>query len=369
MRFIKYLLPLLLLALPARAAVLFQGGEDIDMQPAITCGTDCGVATSTTTFRSTWARSSLSVVFNNGGDPSAMRWVTPNFTPTSDVWFHAQFCMGTLVAACGTNNASTSNSQMIRFIDDAGNAAIIVRGTGTNNQVKISSRTAGGVFTDLVTCTGAFGALLTQIDVEVKLDAATGVTTLYNNSVQICTFSGNTTNGDGSTHIQSVEISSPWTAAQQTGFWSEIIVADEDTRPMNLLTMYPTGNGNQVQWSPVNACTTVLNDNPFNDLVYASAGTNLLTQECAIYQTLPAGSFSVKTVAQTARVLKGGTGPQHFDFVTRFGGSDFYSSDQSPNFSFQDFQFYQTTNPSTSLGWTTSDLVNPGLQFGLYSKP
>jgi hypothetical protein len=72
----------------------------------------------------------------------------------------------------------------------------------------------------------------------------------------------------------------------------------------------------------------------------------------------------------SGRLLVGGSGPQHFDFVTRTGGNDYTSSDFAPINSFSNFNNYiQSVNPATNNSWALSDLTATGFNIGLESKP
>jgi len=159
----------------AGQTLLFSGGEDVDF----TCvnGT-CTVYTATTSYRAGWARASYGAAATTT-DPPGNRFATPTFTANAEIWIHAQYC--NLDGACNTNTTSTSNAQLLRVFTTNGNPSLIVRGTGTAGQLKISSRTSGGTFTDLVTCTAAFNAPLTQLDLHINY-AASGSVTLYKNS-------------------------------------------------------------------------------------------------------------------------------------------------------------------------------------------
>jgi len=98
-----------------------------------------------------------------------------------------------------------NNTQFVRFIDDAGNAAIILRGTGSAGQFRVESRTSGGSFTTLVTCSSVIDNALTQVDIFLDFSAS-GSVVVYKNSASACTYSGDTTNGDGATTITRVEL-------------------------------------------------------------------------------------------------------------------------------------------------------------------
>jgi len=343
----------------AQATLLYAGGEDVDF--SCNGGGGCGIQTFAGTFRAGWAREAYQVA-GTVSDPPTNRFATAVFSPVSTLWVHAQFCNFN-PNSCVTT--TSGNAQMIRIMDSSGNPTLIVRGTGTAGQVKISSRTAGGAFTDLVTCSSAINASLQQLDLYVNYGTS-GQVTLYNNSVQVCDYTGNVTNGDGATTLNQIEFSSPFFL----GNWSEVIVATTDTRAMARFTANTTGNGNTTSFSGTNVCSSIWNATAFNDASYGFSGTNNAIHECTINSAVPAGSYSVLGLVMSARVLVGTTGPQHFDFVTRIGGTDYMSSDFSPINSFSNITNYiQTTNPATSNPWAVSDFQAAGFNVGEQAKP
>lgn len=350
--------------LPAQATILFAGSEDINFN----CTGTCTANTNAGARRSAYARYGYYVV-GSAGDPPSNYFSTPTFTASADVWIHAQFCVADNAACLAAG--STSNIQMLRVYNNAGNPALVVRGTGTLRQLKVSSRTAGGVFTDLVTCSDAFNTnTLAQLDLNISYGAS-GSVTLYNNGTQVCTYTGNVTNGDGGTTINRVEFASPSTAfADAQGTWSEVIIATTDTRSKALLSLTPNGNGNAVQWTGTNPCTNILPATTANDASYIQSGTNNQLEQCTVDSTFPAGTWRVDALVMGTRILKGATGPQHFQFLTRTGGADFTSSDFNPTGAFSNIGNYiQETNPQTAAPWDVTDITAVGFNVGLKSTP
>ncbi|MBS0524382.1 MAG: hypothetical protein JSS04_12205 [Proteobacteria bacterium] len=349
----------------AQATLLYAGGEDVDFY--CNSGGTCAVDMNTGTFRVGWARENYHVV-GTTSDPPTNRFATAVFSPSSTLWVHAQYCNMTRFSGCDTS--TNSGSQLIRIMDSSGNPTLIVRGTGTAGQVKVSSRTSGGTFTDLVTCSSAITAGLQQLDLYVNYGTS-GEVALYNNSVQICDFTGNVTNGDGATTLNQIEFSAVHAADAFTfGDWSEVIVATTDTRAMARFTANTTGNGNTTSFSGTNVCSAIWGAAAFNDTSYGFSGSNNAIHECTINSAVPAGSYSVLGLVMSARVLVGATGPQHFDFVTRTGGTDYMSSDFAPLPSFSNITNYiQTANPATSNPWAVSDFQAAGFNVGEETKP
>lgn len=348
----------------ASATLLYSGGEDIDF--ICNSGGSCTVDTNSGSYRTGWARESYGLL-GSSSDPPSNRFATPIFSVNSTLWIHAQFCVlsGNSGSACGSNS-TTAVSQMLRIFDSAGNPTLIVRGTGTAGQVKISSRTSAGVFTDLVTCSATLTTSLVQLDLYVNYGTS-GEVTLYSNSVQVCDYTGNVTNGDGATTLNQVEFASP---TNTWAMWSEVIIATSDTRAMGRFTANTAANGNTTGFSGSNVCSSIWNATTVNDANFGFTGSNSVVHECTINTSISAGSYSVLALVMSARALVGATGPQHFDFVTRISGTDYLSSDFSPTTTFSNIQNYiQTANPATSSAWAVSDFQTAGFNVGEESKP
>jgi hypothetical protein len=258
---------------------------------------------------------------------------------------------------------------MLRVFDNSGNPTLIVSGTGTAGQLVISSRSAAGTFTNLVTCSAAINVSLTQLDLYINYGTS-GEVTLYSNSAQVCDFTGNVTNGDGATTLNDLEFANPFASGGFYSAWSEMIVATTDTRAMSLYTLAPNGNGNATQWTGSNPCTSILNALPANDTNYIYTSSNDQIEECTVTNSVPPGNYNVQALVMSGRLLVGASGPQHFDFVTRTGGTDYTSSDFAPTNSFSNFGNYiQSVNPSTSNPWALGDLIATDFNIGLESKP
>jgi hypothetical protein len=361
-----FLLVLILLMLPidpygAKAQLLFAGGEDVDF--ICNLGGTCWIATNPSTFRPAWARQAYGAGADTH-DPPINRFATPVFQANSQFWIHAQYCNAN--GAC-TLNYTDTNAQLLRIFDTAGNPAIVVLGTGVAGQLSIASRTAAGAFTTLTTCSSAFGASLTQLDLFVNY-ANSGEVTLYNNSVGVCDYTGNVTNGDGATTLNKVEFAGANGA--WAGAWSEVIVAKTDTRAMARFTVNTLANGNANGFSGANICSSIWNSISFNDANYGYSGANNILQECTINNSLPPGQYNVLALVMSARALVGATGPQHFSFLTRVGGVDHASAAFAPTTTFSNVQNYiQTVNPATSEAWAVTDFQATGFNIGEETMP
>jgi hypothetical protein len=347
----------------ARATLLFAGGEDSDFICA-TSGT-CAVDTNAQSHRAVWSRESY-YVYGSSGDAPINRFGTGPFTASQSLWVHGQYC-SYYNTSCYISTSSAF--QWIRLIDTAGYATLVVRGTGNNGQVTISSRSTGGTFTTLVTCNGAVASALTQMDMFVDYDTS-GEVALYTNGVRICDYTGNVTNGDGATALNSTEFGAVTSTNFTYGAWSEVIVATTDTRGMSRFSAYTVGNGNTTGFSGTNVCSSIWAATAFKDTSYGYTDTSNVSHECTIHGSLPAGSYDVVGLVMSARAQVGATGPQHFDFLTRVGGTDYASPDFVPILAFSNINNYvQETNPATTSAWSVSDFAAAGFNVGEESTP
>jgi hypothetical protein len=348
----------------AQATVLFAGSEDIDFVPAASCGGNCFTTTAGGTFRTAYARGGLENNSSSGSDPNPIRWVSPVWNSTTGTaWIHGQYYSQT--------TTSVSSGQWLIVYASDGNPAIIVRGTGTAGTVKISKRSVAGSFTDLVTCSATMPSnnSLQQIDLNIVY-AVSGSVTLYKNSVSICTFSGDVTT-DSRTLLNQFAFGA---LTNSVDVWSELIVADSDTRAMSLVTMEPAAAGNSNAWTGTNPCTAIVNVFTNNDASFISTTSNNVLNQCTVKfgnanTSFPSGSFTLNAVVTSLRALRGSSGPQHIEHNLRTGGVDSNTSDVTLTTSFANYYNIWATNPNGGGAWAVSDVTAAGFNIGVKSTP
>jgi hypothetical protein len=368
---LRWLLPVLFVLVfalgtaKASATLLYAGGEDIDFLPAATCAGSCAVVTSAGTFRSGWAREGYSAKMSSSAtDPPTQRFATPAFTASSQIWIHAQ------INSTAGGSATVANQQFLRVIGADGNPAILLRGTGTSAQIKISKRDTSGTITDLLTCpSSAFPTPnLDQLDIYINY-ATSGEVNIYRNSVSFCDYTGDVTT-NGRTQVNAVEFAAIGGTTNDFVILSEVIIATTDTRAMARFTANTVANGNAMGFTGTNICSAIWNATSFNDANYGYSGSNNVLHECTINSSIPVGVYNVVALVMSARALVGSSGPLHFDFLTRTGGTDYASSDFAPTNSFSNITNYiQTVNPATSGPWGISDFQAAGFNVGEETKP
>ncbi|KQV29317.1 hypothetical protein ASC97_23565 [Rhizobium sp. Root1203] len=149
-----------------------------------------------------------------------------------------------------------------------------------------------------------------------------------------------------------------------------MIIATTDTRTMARFTANTVANGNTVNFSGTNVCSSIWNATTANDANYAYSGSSNVVHECTIKSTIPPGAYNVLALVMSGRALVGSSGPQHFDFLVRLNGTDYPSPDLGPTNSFSNITNYiQAVNPATTAPWAVSDFQAAGFNVGAKTKP
>jgi len=313
---------------------------------------------STTRFRPAFSRCALSTFGTNpaAADPPVQRLQLPPFTPSTIVYFHCIFW--------DSSTTAITNGQSIIFRSPDGVARIVVRSAGTSyGTQKVSSRNAAGSMTDLATFSISYGATsIYVLDMKIDYTPSGGVQAWLNGTMGI-NYVGNPRT-DAATQINQIEISNLGNNGQTN--YSEIIIADQDTRGMALWTLPPTAAGNTQGWTP----NTVGNINEIinNDGTFVSTTVNNTLSQWDVSAAAPAGAWSVMGFIEEARVQIGASGPQHMDWNVRTGGLDYLAGATVPlNSSFNNYQYQWPVNPSTGVAWAVTDFTDPAFNYGVQS--
>ena len=170
---------------------------------------------------------------------------------------------------------------------------------------------------------------------------------------------------DSATSLSYIYFSAPSTNFSQI---SQVIIADSDTRAASLWLMNSSTAGNAQTFS---GTASNVNKAFINDSTVISAASAGLINE---YRTggiaLPAGTFTVAAVRMVSRAQIGSGGPQHVEYVTRVGSTDYVGGSWSPPtgaFGNDTQNYMQATNPATGIAWTTSDLTATTFNYGVES--
>ena len=343
--------------MPAGAPVVYWfGAEDIDFTLT---GGPSWVGSG---YDGLWVRSGCSMSNASTTWPLIASINNPtSFGNQSSFWVHL---------ACNfQTTANTLNAIWLALTDSSGVARILVRGTGTAGQVKISTRNAAGTITDLtgaVTASGAYAGVLTKIDLFVNYSASGQVQLYFGGALVADTGAGVNVTTDSATSLSFLYLSA---LSTNNGIVSQIIVADSDTRAAGVWVMNSSTAGNAQQWA---GAAANVNEAILADASYITSASPGQIQE---YKTggiaLPTGVFSVAAIKLVARALIGATGPQHLEYVTRVGSTDYVGGSWTPSgigTFYTDTQNYMLpNNPATGVAWTTADLTATTFNYGVES--
>ena len=285
---------------------------------------------------------------------------------SSDFWFHAAF------GSLGAQDANTANQPMVWFADASGTDRLFIRGTGTAGQFKISKRSAAGVFTDLATGTASafppseLGMRPIFLDVHVEYSTTGRVRVYLNGTLVADTGASVDVTTDAATALARVSVCSlVKQASGNTHGWSELLVADVDTRGAALWTIAPAASGTTQLWTP----NTVgnINETGINDGTWVATPTAGQKSGWTVSTTVPTGSWSVLAIIQDARVSAGLSGPLHFEWYYRSAaGTDYTTGSETPVTAFANFQHVWNTDPATGIAWTTAAFA-AGMNLGIAS--
>lgn len=201
-----------------------------------------------------------------------------------------------------------------------------------------------------------------RFSVRIRMNDTTGAFAFYTNGGEQGT---GLVNADtiltAATNINRIQFSN-WSAV--SAFFSEIIVADEDTRNMRLAALSPTADGANTAWTGTFAD---VDETGATDSDYLTSGTNGQKDTFVMSDIHSSVStMGVHSVVVSARARRGTTGPANLKTVARISGTDYSSANLSGiDTGLRGLQSILATNPATSSAWTQS-AVN-GAEFGVES--
>jgi hypothetical protein len=308
-------------------AILFAGSEPegFVLSPA------SSVAASTTAgrFNSTMCRACTYI-----SDPTSA-YVSATTANITDFWLRFSYY----------NASSAATMVFCRLIDS-------VTGTGLIRIEQVGSTSVrlaywnGSAFVYITSA--APSSALEVYDVRVIISAS-GSISFYRNSVLVGTFSGNT--AALFTSVSSVRFGVTATAVP-IGI-SEVIIANEDTRGMNVCTLLPNGSGTTSQWT---GAYTDISGTTYGDTTFISDSTNGDVSTFAA-SDLPSTSYDVIALSINARASIGTSGPQNMQLALRTNSVNYFSGNVSGlSTAFGPVSNIWAVSPDTSAAWTPANI-------------
>lgn len=341
------------IASPVAASILTVCAEDISCSLQGTVNVD----TTSGHFDSTYTRFGLQPSSSGGTTfPTSNRVETNAFSSaSSDFWVGFEYYV--------TSSATTSNNNLVYFYDGA-TIRLALRGTGTNQQIKLTKRDNAAATTDLTTATGNTCAGTTKCRMDIHVVYGTsGSVEVFNNGVSILSYTGDITTNSATT-LNKAAFAGTGSVPNVT--FTQIVVATTDTRSTHLTTCAPLATGNTQSWtgSVGNVNPNTANDANFN---YSTTSNQLSqwTTSCSISSTA-----AITDVWQAGRLARGTLGPQTFRWLLRLSGADYDNgADQSLSTGFANYTYqWGALSPATGTGWTNSELTS-GFNLGVKSRP
>lgn len=347
---------LLAAPLPARAAALWFGGEDTSMTAV---GTTSG---SGNEYNTSYSRTALEAGNSTTvADPPANRWVSPTFASTASIWVHAVFYANTIT--------TTSGEQALILRSPDGVGRVYLRQTGTSGVLKLSIANAARSFTDLVTLSAYSASTLTALDMQVPYTCGAGdVTNIYYNTVLVGTYTGSLCT-DAAVALSALEVAGvtngptgpDCSVTGQGTCWSQLLVANQDTRSMVVDTIILQGSGATQAWTP-NTLANVKKAT-ISDSTFVSTASAAQISEWTAPTAAPTGIWGVISKSIEARVLVSTTGPQNAEFMEHVSGTDYVVCSGNPaslTNAFANYRCQENVSPATSTTWGIGEIFNTG---------
>lgn len=193
------------------------------------------------------------------------------------------------------------------------------------------------------------GSVTHRIDINIQNYGAAATVTVYLDGVSRIAYTGNISFGGTVTSVDSVWIRS----GNQLVYVSEMIVADEDSRTMSLVTLAPSAAGTTDTWTGV---YTDVNETTINDAntVYVDADVQ---DEQFNLNNLPAGVFQIRAVKGSMRGTKtGGATATKVGVGINSGGTVDAGTLQNMTTGWVTYERLMLVNPVTGVAFTLSEI-------------
>jgi len=288
--------------------------------------------------------------------PQAADLVQADFTPLTEGWLHITINVNTILSGV--------QDEAFIVLQDSGAGFTVMQIDGINGVWNLEVWNG-------VNLTRLQPNLIIPNDNVVRVDmnwkiANSGFFRVYVNNVFVTSFEGDTLLG-AVTQIDRLLLraSSTQNSSLYNVFFSEIIVATQDTIGWRLATLAPDGVGNSTTWSGDH---TDINSTSITDGTFVSSGTAEEVEQFTVSNLSGvAAALDVEAVVVAARSRNTGAGPQNIQLGIRTDGQDFFGSTISLGGSFAPFFEIFEQNPDTAADWTSAEI--DALEIGMKSKP
>ena len=205
-----------------------------------------------------------------------------------------------------------------------------------------------------------FPAQRQRVDIRFKIDELAGSVDLWINKVYQIGAQGINTIYDGVTGVDSVEIGTIGSSTVATA----IIVADEDTRPLQYVQLLPSGAGELTEWT--GEASTVSGSTGYSDSTFMSTDLADQKQTFAL-PNLPSNydtGWTVEAVFATARARKDLATSSELRVMARSGTDEAFGDQVALTTLETPYNHQFTVDPATAAPWTIAGVnaVEVGVQ-------
>jgi hypothetical protein len=305
--------------------ILFAGNEPADFTGVL------GHNTLTTYRDQDYARTAI-----DGDWPEEYAFGALAAPTPATFWLHGQLHANSAESTTGgTNNA---------FLDfRLGGTAYLELRFNTSELLEVRTLIGGTMTTQGTPANGGLVQNRKSIDIEVYVHPSDGYVRFYQLETLLNEWTGINTQGDNPT----VTFDSFMLAgAFANWYWSEVIVADLDTRGMKLKTLEVTGAGTETGWTGV---YTDVNAVDSTDVTVMSADAADAVQTFALADLPEAFSGHVHAVVTQARGVADGS-PGSIQHVLRSGGVNYTGATKALDAIGPTMQVW-ATDPATGAAW------------------
>lgn len=281
-----------------------------------------------------------------------------DFTPVSgDVtWTHFRIF-------CEPDNCWACADSMIAAYDDSGN--ILFRAYKPQNSpsfnMKVRLYYTGSTYDEVTMSSPLINGAVCVVDFKWTATAGSLELKMYINSGIVVTIN-RASNGDSRTGVSQFTLGAPYTNDNPNGTfqYSEIMVADTDTRNARVNMLRPTGDGFSTAW--IGASADLADDDPTSGLT-----TRLVDQDHTMDMSTYNGSDNISKVIVATLANAGENAPQNLRHILRLGGTTYEHATDVPlvdstKYALSSFDL----NPATSNPWVAANIAN--MEMGIRSK-
>lgn len=273
-------------------------------------------------------------------------------TTTGEVWIHFRG------DTSNSNFSGAPASQALVVYDGSGNTLLVGNTSGNSPLVDWTFYDTAGssvISNDKGNVQDGQGAW----DIQFIFDGFSMTCNIYQNTVLLATLSHGA-NPNNVQQISAVRWGSSWYSEGSTGYISEVIISDSDTRLARLNMVRPQGVGFHTDWSGL---IGTLADNNLN--------TGMTTVSVNQRQSVVLEAYSnpeiISNLVVASQHFRGANSPATIRHFIRAGGIDYdHASAFTVAFNNTVSETDYELNPATSLPWDLNDLGTT--EFGFKSE-